>query len=198
MGCTACRWANLYMPCSGRLTPNEEIAGFLAGTRPDDRGRYLRQIQQWPDERLEHVHDFIQWMFPLQERSAVNPEAPVLDAATIAEIRSDRSSQENLRISFHRMLAFYGLQVMPESELRVGCARNFGQRAANWLSGGNHNHLRITRIIKSLNLLGMEAEARALLECLKGIYEEERKKPSSSISERTFRFWSLAAEDPLE
>jgi hypothetical protein len=186
------------MPCSGRLSPNEDIAGFLAGTRPDDRGRYLRQIQQWPDEQLENVHDFIQWMFPLQQRSAVNPQAPVLDVATIAAIRSDRSSQENLRISFHRMLAFYGLQVMPESDLRIGFAQDFRHRAVNWLSAGNHNHLRITRIIKSLSLLGMESEARALLECLKGIYQQESKKQSPSISERTFRFWSLAAQDPRE
>jgi hypothetical protein len=53
---------------------------FYAGTGPDDRGRFLREIHQWPDDELEHTHDYIQWLFPLAERSGFNPEAPTLDA----------------------------------------------------------------------------------------------------------------------
>ena len=42
---------------------------FYAGTGPDDRGRFLREIHQWPDDELEHTHDYIQWLFPLAERN---------------------------------------------------------------------------------------------------------------------------------
>jgi hypothetical protein len=73
------------------------IISFYSGKTPDDRGRYLKDIQQWPDHRLESVHDFIQWMFPLREPSGVNPGAPVLDPATIAEFRSNTGLQDNLR-----------------------------------------------------------------------------------------------------
>jgi len=55
------------------------ILRYYEGQAPDDRGRYLSEIQEWPDDRLEAVHDFIQWMFPLAERSGANPEAPILD-----------------------------------------------------------------------------------------------------------------------
>src|SRR5690348_15032928 len=92
---------------SGRMPPNGTIIGYFSGKAPDDRGRYLRDIQQWPDERLEAVHDFIQWMFPLEEPSPVNPDAPVLDADTIAEIRARPELQAAVRGSFERMRRFY-------------------------------------------------------------------------------------------
>src|SRR5947208_7865434 len=125
------------------------ILRFYEGRAPDDRGRYLAEIQQWPDERLESVHDFIQWMFPLRERSGANPGAPTLDQKTIDEFRARPELQDNLRASFCRMLRFYGLGL--EEDVRRGA--NFEERAGNWLSPWNHNHLRITRILKSLRIL---------------------------------------------
>src|ERR1051326_6842308 len=107
---------------------NARIIGFFSGEAPDDEGRYLHDIQRWPDHRLESVHDFIQWMFPLPEPSPVNPDAPVLDAATIAEIRARPELQENLRASWMRMKRFY-------------------EGTRHWITPGNHNHLRITRIL---------------------------------------------------
>ena len=59
---------------------------FFAGGADDD-GRTFDEILGWDDARLEMVHDYIQWIFPLPERSGANPWAPVLDAATIAAIR---------------------------------------------------------------------------------------------------------------
>jgi len=50
------------------------LLGFYAGTRPDDRGRFLREIHRWPDYKLEQTHDYIQWLFPLAERSGFSPE----------------------------------------------------------------------------------------------------------------------------
>lgn len=177
--------------------PNEEIIGFYSGAKPDDHGRHLREIQGWPDDALEEVHNFIQWMFPLIDASPVNPRAPVLDRETIAAFRSRPDLQDNLRASFHRMLQFYGLRVLPGSPSRVERAPNFEHRAGNWLSAGNHNHLRITRIIKCLRLLGLESDAQAFFNCLMDIYAVESKKRWPAISSTTFRFWSSAAEDPL-
>lgn len=180
-------------PCTG---PNEKIIGFYAGARPDDRGRYLQDIQGWPYDQLERVHDFIQWLFPLVDPSPVNPQAPVLDSVTISVFRSQPNLQKNLRSSFLRMLQFYGLQLMAGSPPRVKRAPDFETRSENWLSAGNHNHLRITRIIKCLHLLGLEPEALAFFGCLADIYAVEGRKPKPAISARTFRFWRSAAEDP--
>lgn len=55
----------------------------------------------------------------------------------------------------------------------------------------DHNHLRITRIIRSLRVLGLEDEALAFYQRLKQIYS------SGEISPRSFMFWTRAAERPL-
>ncbi len=167
---------------------------YYSGAAPDDKGRYLTEIQQWPDERLEIVHDFIQWMFPLEERG-LNPNAPVLERSSIAEFRSRPELQQNLRASFLRLLSFYGLAVHPGPNLIIERAPNFAERAQNWLKPGNHNHLRMTRIIKSLRLLGLEPEADAFFSCLARIYDHEKDKPQPAISQETFWFWQTAADD---
>ncbi len=165
------------------------ILDFYSGATPDDRGRLLSEIRGWPDDRLEVVHNYIQWLFPLPEPSPVNPAAPLLNAATIREFRARPELRESLRASFLRMLRFYGL------ELREGLvtrAANFAERSPNWLWPGNHNHLRITRILRCLRLAGLESEATAFFACLRTIYDEQ-PAPARSITAETFRFWSNAA-----
>ncbi|MDQ6678363.1 MAG: opioid growth factor receptor-related protein [Acidobacteriota bacterium] len=171
-------------------TQRADLTGFYRGEVADVRGRYLREMQGWPDELLETRHDFIQWMFPLREASGFNPHAPLLDARIIAEFRTDARIQENLRMSFARMLDFYGFWI--DAELRVGPSAEFGAKTAEWLSTGNHNYLRITRILKSLRLLGLEREAQSFFRALEQLYEEESRMARPRIGERTFRFWTDA------
>ena len=51
---------------------NTQIIGFYSGTLPDHRGCCLHEIQKWADGQLETAHDYIQWLFPLPERSGFN------------------------------------------------------------------------------------------------------------------------------
>ncbi len=95
-----------------------------------------------------------------------------------------------MRESLRRLLAFYGLELTGDGELRVVETAVFEARAANWLSRSNHNHLRITRILKSLRLAGLEEEARAFYRYLEGLYGREKER----ISETTFGFWRGAAQ----
>lgn len=167
------------------------LLAFYRGTGRDDSGRLLDEIRQWPDERLEYTHDYIQWMFPLRERSQFNAGAPVLDGATIAAFRSDDGLRAELRASLRCMLTFYGL------ELHEGAVRRterFAERSREWVTAGNHNHLRITRILKSLMILGLAEEARAFYECLTEICARERQRERPQISATTFAFWSDAVK----
>lgn len=167
------------------------IIGFYGGTEPDHRGRYLHEIQQWPDDQLEAVHDYMQWLFPLPEPS--NAEAPVLTRKSMQEFRKQPKLQQKLRVSFQRMMSFYGLEVRSDQQLKVTRAPNFAAKATVWLSRGNHNHLRITRILRCLTLLGLEAEAKAFLDCLVQIYKAELNKPVPAISDETMLHWRGAA-----
>ncbi len=109
------------------------------------------------------------------EPSPVNPDAPVLDADTIAEVRSRPELQEAVRVSLGRMRRFY-------------------EGSRHWISAGNHNHLRITRILKCLRLLGLDTEALEFFAYLAGIYEQERDKASPGITARSFEFWRGGAK----
>jgi len=140
------------------------IIGFYSGTQPDHRGRYLHEVQEWPDDQLESVHDYIQWLFPLPEPSGFNIAAPVLTRESAQEFRTRPELQQQLRSSFLRMMTFYGLEVRSGEHITLTRAPNFAAKATGWLSPGNHNHLRITRILWCLTVLGLEAEAKAFLE----------------------------------
>lgn len=102
--------------------PGRQLLGFYSDVEPDNRGRFLRGIQNWPDHELERTHDYIQWLFPLDEPSGFNLNAPTLNAYTINRFRSDADLRFRLQTSLVRMLSFYGLEmratVPGESELR--------------------------------------------------------------------------------
>ena len=152
----------------------------------------MHEIQQWSDERLEAVHDYIQWLFPLPEPSPVNPLAPLITASTVEAFAAQPDLRQKLRVSLGRMLRFYGLQ---QDRNIVTPASNFAARADNWLWPGNHNHLRITRILKCCALLGLRDEARAFLNCLEGIYAEERRKDQPGITPTSLQYWRAALRE---
>jgi Opioid growth factor receptor (OGFr) conserved region len=172
---------------------NSVLLDFYSGVGTDDRGHYLKEMLQWLDAQLEEVHDYIQWMFPLAERSGFNIHAPILTVSEISEFRSNPELRKNLKASFVRILGFYGLILSGSRPLIVKRALHFGEASRNWITPGNHNHLRITRILKSLLTLGLEEEALAFYDCLDDIYRAESAKLNPGISEATLSFWQRAA-----
>jgi hypothetical protein len=168
------------------------LTRFFAGGE-DDQGRTFDEIVGWDDARLEMVHDYIQWIFPLPERSGANPWAPVLDAATIAAIRGSAEMQGRLRAAFLRMLAFYGFALEGD---RVSEGPRFPAASRNWLHAGNHNHLRLTRMLRSLRVLGLKHQAEMLWEALRVLYEREGAEGRRTITAETFAFWRQAATAP--
>jgi hypothetical protein len=165
----------------------EPIVSFYSG-QPDRGGRTLAGILRWDDEWLEEVHDYIQWLFPTRQPSAVNPSAPLVTDATVAAFERDPALRARLRQALDRMLLFYGLR-WSDGRIEIDDSR-FPARARVWLRPANHNHLRLTRIMESLATLGLPAEARALQRCLlEDIYEGPG---TGAISPRTADFWRRA------
>jgi hypothetical protein len=156
------------------------ILDFYRGTGTDGNGWRIDEVLSWTDTELEDVHDYIQWLFPLPEKSMANPWAPVLDKPTIHAFHNEARLQDALR----------GLKF---AEKAIEPAFNFETRAASWLTPANHNHLRLTRMLRSLRILGLEDEAQALWSALKTVHATEAGK--NSISERTWNFWTRAATE---
>ena len=65
------------------------IVAFLEGTYPDYNQRYLSDIMAYNDEQMEKVHDYIQWVFPLDTASNSVHHAPALEEEEIDEDEHD-------------------------------------------------------------------------------------------------------------
>ena len=145
------------------------LVDFLNETGPDHQGRYLRDIWDLDDKAIEQTHDFIQWMFPLTEKSMSVPGVPTLSAEDVEAIRASEVARANLEQSAQWYLGFL-------------------QRNDHWIKSYDHNHLRITRVIKSIRLLinnKFADEIKYEITLLLG-------GNISSVSEKSREFWANA------
>jgi len=164
------------------------LVDFYRGEATDIEGRLLSTMWSWKDNELELTHDFIQWMFPLPEPSRFNADGPLLTAEDIAAFKGDKLLQANLRKSYERFLTFLGLSSAKNG--RVVAGARFAARSFQVWMVPNHNWLRITRIIRSLRLLGLQGESLALYTWLEAAY----KKRQFPIPADTFQFWTEAVK----
>jgi hypothetical protein len=171
---------------------DDPIVAFYSGGL-DDAGRTLDEILGWSDDNLELMHDYIQWVFPTARPSAVNPSAPLVGTQTMRAFAASPELRDRLRAALDRMLRFYGLRraddgsAAPRIEIDPSL---FPARAPAWLWPGDHNHLRLTRIMQSLAALDLDADARALQRCL---LEDVSAGPGlGRVTEHTREFWQTA------
>jgi hypothetical protein len=161
------------------------LTKFYRGEGVDRRGRTLADLWAFDDARMEGVHDFIQWMFPTREPSLYNPDAPLLTDSDVDEFRSDPRLRANLLRSFERFLAVLGLRYQDGAVVE---APDYDTKKVVF-QGFNHNWLRITRVLASTRLLGLEGPGRAFFDFLKA----RRDAGASGVTADTFRYWEDAA-----
>jgi hypothetical protein len=143
------------------------IVRFLSGDGHDAVGRSFEEVLAMDDVAIEARHDFIQWLFPLDEPSQAVPSSPVLTGSDILVLRNSATMRLRLRDATERMLRFY-------------------RATARWKQSFDHNHLRITRIIKSLRLLAGDGPADAFKAAI--LSEAE----GSPVSPTSRRYWNEA------
>ncbi len=129
----------------------------------------MADVVAFDDLRIEAVHDFIQWLFPSEEASRAVPGAPVLGAVEAAAIRGDPQAQAGIRAGLERMARFYA-------------------DTDGWLTGYDHNHLRITRIIAATRDLLGQAEAATFHS---GIMARNTAA-GGPVNRESLRYWSAA------
>lgn len=110
------------------------VVAFLNGNGLDAAGRQIEAVFAMDDHALERHHDFIQWLFPLPEPSRAVPGSPVLTSGDRMAIAGSATALAHLAAAADRMSRFYAT-------------------TDAWLAPHDHNHLRISRIIRSLRLL---------------------------------------------
>ncbi|CAE8708459.1 unnamed protein product [Polarella glacialis] len=158
---------------------HSEVVAFFRGTGTDVECRTLEQILLWEDVLMEVCHDYIQWLFPSDEPSRFNSDAPLLDEELQAIFQEDPEMQRNFRRGLTRFIQFLGLVVEEANEragiesFRIAKAAHFEKRVLMcWRGPSNHNWRRMTRVLRCLGLLNMREEQRALFAALEVVIAE--------------------------
>lgn len=172
---------------------NQLILAFYNGTGIDHMGRSLEEILRKDDRWLERTHDYIQWLFPLYVGSQFNPNAPLLtDEVRSAFLHAENPDhpvlQKNFARTIQRMLVFYGYFNGPLNPDQVEPTGEWRNKADNWLSDGNHNYMRITRMLRCMTLLGRHKLAVSFRDALVDAASVHPKE----VSLRTIEFWDKA------
>ena len=144
---------------------------FLTSSGHDHAARLYRDILNQDDHWLKRTHDWVQWCFPLLERSQAVMTAPTLKtSAEVAEIQQSAGCQENMRLGLIRYAGFL---------------RDNDQ----WLRHHDHNHLRTTRVIKSAKLLMSAGQAEDFFQYVLGQIDS---RTQSFPSELAINYWRSA------
>jgi hypothetical protein len=120
------------------------LAEFYHGSSPGPDRLYIDDILYSSNKELELNHNYIQWLFPNREPSAINPDAPILTDDIIAEFKSNYFLLMKIKRSYKRMLTF----------LELYCDHPW------FFTKNNHNFLRCTRILNCLREFGFNTELK--------------------------------------
>ena len=156
---------------------NTQIVDFYLGGK-DSKNRSIQEIISWSDSQIEAVHDFIQWIFPLHERSLHSVGTPFLTAEDIEFLSNSQEAKDNMLLCLERFKDFLGVDGDEKKHKR-------------WARTGDHNLLRITRVIRSLRLFGLEDEAKDFHTKVSKIAK------SFDVTKVTMQFWDKALKDTL-
>ncbi len=108
---------------------------FLINNEPDIYGRYISEIWNFNDEQIEGTHNFIQFLFPLTQPSKNSFNKIYINSDDLLlELKSDIKVRESIIYSSKWYFSFL-------------------ERNQHWQTYFDHNHLRISRVIESLNII---------------------------------------------
>lgn len=160
------------------------LIAFYRGEAGDHKGRTLEDIWALSPFWLEHTHDYVQWLFPIPEAGHFNGFAPLLGEADRTAFAQDEALRANQRRSLDVMLTFFGLT---RRALVIEALPELNMREHIWLKRGGHNHLRISRIIRSLHLCQPPELAAAFQQAMIEIGTTQ-----GVVSEQSIGYWRAA------
>ncbi|GEK49477.1 opioid growth factor receptor-related protein [Vreelandella venusta] len=163
---------------------SSQLVSFYKGEGIDHQGRTIREVWQLSHFWLEHTHDYIQWLFPIPEAGRFNSFAPLLQYEDQIAFANEESLQSSQRRSLDVMLAFFGLERQGGG---INALPELNMREHTWLKRGGHNHLRISRIIRSLHLCHQPGLAEAFQQAVIVIGTTQ-----GVVSEQSVSYWRSA------
>ncbi|MBZ5487699.1 hypothetical protein HW452_09185 [Halomonas aquamarina] len=163
---------------------NTRLLAFYRGEGHDHKGRQLKDIWALSPFWLEHTHDYIQWLFPIPEAGRFNAFAPLLTTEVQTAFESEATLRYHQQRSLDVMLDFLGLT---RDGNVITAQPTLSMQTHIWLKASGHNHLRITRIIRSLALCHQPELARAVQKAMCDLGPQH-----GVVSAMSLRYWREA------
>ena len=183
------------------MTP---ICDFFINNGTDHQKRSLMDILAFDDKEFDQCHDFIQWIFPLHEASRMRGFSPVLTKEDAEILQGSEVAKRNILLALNRYKIFLGLKTSSPKDIELKSAppiKSLKDAIGHvfdktillyfWCKNGEHNLLRITRVIRSLRLFGLEEEARKFYSQVLAIGIRNHLGPT------TIDYWNRALEEPV-
>ncbi|MFI0472460.1 opioid growth factor receptor-related protein [Halomonas sp. HMF6819] len=162
------------------------LIAFYRGEASDHKGRQIDELWGLSPFWLEHTHDYIQWLFPIPEAGRFNSFAPTLTGDDRQAFADDATLRARQQTSLDVMLSFFGLERENET---ITATPSLNMREHIWLKAGGHNHLRISRMIRSLAYCHQPALAASLKDGVIRIGQEQ-----GIVSDASIRYWREASK----
>tara|TARA_B100000963_G_C22218957_1_gene490716 strand:- start:89 stop:535 length:447 start_codon:yes stop_codon:yes gene_type:complete len=135
---------------------------FLKNNETDIYHRYISEIWSFNDEQIETTHNFIQFLFPLTQPSKNSLNKIYINSDDLlCELKSDKKVRESIIYSSNWYFSFL-------------------ERNQHWQTYYDHNHLRISRVIESLNVIVSNRQANRFYKqvldiCIEELINDETK-----------------------
>jgi hypothetical protein len=181
---------NLKKAAAPKLTGDALLTSFFTGgvnnTTPP---RTLAKILASSNNVLATREDFLDCMFPLPDAAE-----PRLTSSMIAKFKESQEMKGAFLRGYTRMLGFLGFAEMPPGNVTL--TLGFDPEEHPWANVFDPNHDRITRMIRSMRLLGFESQAQKFYKGLITAAKGFPVQPPGLESWRrvTFRSVTLAPE----
>ena len=129
-----------------------DIILFYYGERVPQCRHTFDEILNFNSDKMENTHDFIQWLFPNKEASNYNEHAPLLTEEDIKLFATNQLLDQRVSDAVLEFMWFLGFNWYCDNENRK-VELDVTLVTDMQLNFFNHNHLRITRMIKFLKLI---------------------------------------------
>lgn len=169
-----------------------KIVEFYRGNCPNNLGESLEDIMKFDHGEMEGNHDFIQYIFPTNEASMFNYDAPVLTKEEADIFCESPELKAKVVLSFIKFLDFLDMRLVSENPVEIAAIEptEIRPQPLLWMYEFNHNFLRVTRCLKSMRLVGLEQYSVGLFNFL--------KQNVVLNDEKSFRYWENATFNSLK
>ena len=147
-------------------------------TEGNFRYKSCKQFRDDSDENLERYHDYIQLLFPSEDPSGFENKDLYISKKSHVWTNYLKSNPEVLRKIQNTMVE--------------NCTRMMKFWKLSTMSPSDHNLLRITRVLKSLKLFGLEEKYNELRRKLESVFGNTKSCKKNGFKE-TVKFWESTA-----